>query len=87
MDNVKKRYQVTIEVHEHKTEIHCGFISDTVMGVSHEEKAKDLIPYIVRELDMLRDAEKLRAKQEKRCLNIAKRFIGQKRGATLKVVK
>lgn len=88
MDNVKKRYQITLEVHEHKTLIHCGFISDTILGDSHEEKAKELIPFVIGEFDMLIEAEKRREAQEKKCSIIAKRFVKQKRMATkLRVVK
>lgn len=85
--SIKRRIQVTLEVYENKTVIHCGFISDTVLGVAHEEKAKDLVPFIIRELEMLQQQEQKRAECEKKCFRIAERFLSKKRGATLKVVK
>ncbi len=66
---IKKRVHIVLEVHEDRTDIHCGpFMSDTVLGDGHEQRAREMIPLMLNEMDFFIDEEKNRIKKAKKSI-------------------
>ncbi len=61
--SIIKEIKIKLEVHEDKTIILCDrFFNDTVRGPNHEQKAREIIPMLLNQLDFMECKERLHKK-------------------------
>ena len=73
-----KEYTIKIEVHQDKTYVHLlKYRSDEVVGICHEEHAKDLIPHLIREFDIAEEEERQKLQRKKDIFSLIKPFTDQ----------